>query len=334
MLIEECMIAANVCAARFLLRNRIPALYRIHEKPDDEKIAELREFLGALGLQLKGGESPAAGQFAALLRQVKGRPDAHLIQTVMLRSLKQAQYSPENIGHFGLAHDAYAHFTSPIRRYPDLLVHRAIRHMLRNKTSKDFRYGHDHMVTYGEHCSMTDRRADEATRDAVNWLKCEFMLDKVNEEFDGIITAVTSFGIFVELDDIYVEGLVHITELDNDYYHFDPVHHRLVGERTSKIYRLGDRVRAQVVRVDLDDRKIDFLLKGHYGLEEKEEPSRKSRKAGRKTGNESRGKKPSRKEAAPAKAKKKAKKTEGRKARHLQSRKKASKPRATSGKKK
>jgi ribonuclease R len=260
MLIEECMIAANVCAARFLLRNKIPALYRVHEVPGEEKITDLREFLGELGLQLKGGDQPEPKHFAEVLKQVRGRPDAHLIQTVMLRSLKQAQYSPDNIGHFGLAHDAYAHFTSPIRRYPDLLVHRAIRHLLRHGKVHEFDYGHEDMMSFGEHCSMTGRRADEATRDAVDWLKCEYMMDKVGEEFEGIITTVTSFGIFVELDQIYVEGLVHITALANDYFHFEPTGHRLMGERTGMIYRLGDMVRVQVVRVDLDERKIDFQL--------------------------------------------------------------------------
>jgi ribonuclease R len=260
MLIEECMIAANVCAADFLLKNKIPALYRIHEVPGAEKLADLREFLGELGLGLRGGDEPQAKDYAQLLSSIKGRPDAHLIQTVLLRSLRQAQYSPDNIGHFGLAHEGYAHFTSPIRRYPDLLVHRAIRHLLQHGKARGFAYDHNNMLAFGEHCSMTDRRADEATRDAVNWLKCEYMQDKVGEEFDGVISSVTSFGLFIELDEIYVEGLVHVTALDNDYYHFDPANHRLRGERSAKVYRLGDRIRVRVVRVDLDERKIDFDL--------------------------------------------------------------------------
>ncbi|HEY0634514.1 MAG TPA: RNB domain-containing ribonuclease, partial [Gammaproteobacteria bacterium] len=198
--------------------------------------------------------------YAELLASVQARPDAHLIQTVMLRSLSQAVYSPDNKGHFGLAYEAYAHFTSPIRRYPDLLVHRAIRHLLGKKKVEHFRYGVEDMLVLGEHCSMTERRADEATRDALDWLKCEYMLDKVGEEFDGIISSVTSFGIFVELQSIYVEGLVHITSLHSDYYHFDPAKHRLLGERTSRIYRLADKVRVKVVRVDLDERKLDFEL--------------------------------------------------------------------------
>ena len=276
MLIEECMIAANVCAAGFLLKNKIPALYRVHEAPGEEKLTDLREFLGELGLQLMGGKSPKAEHYAELLNQIKGRQDAHLIQTVLLRSLKQAQYSPDNVGHFGLAQQAYAHFTSPIRRYPDLLVHRAIRHLLISKNVEGFEYSGDDIFGYGEHCSMTGRRADEATRDAVNWLKCEYMMDKVGDEFEGIISSVTSFGLFVELDEIYVEGLVHVTALANDYYHYDPAHHRMRGERTGKIYRLGDSIRVQVVRVDLDDRKVDFELSGTSTKTEQESKKKKT----------------------------------------------------------
>lgn len=257
-LIEECMITANVAAARFLQRHRIPTLYRVHEGPTVERLEKLRGFLGELGLGLGGGEKPSAKDYAVLLERVRGRPDTHLIQTVMLRSLSQAVYSPDNVGHFGLALEAYAHFTSPIRRYPDLLVHRAIRHLLQGGKARDFAYAHRDMVSLGEQCSMAERRADEATRDAVEWLKCEFMLDKVGEAFDGIITAVTSFGLFVELREVFVEGLVHVTALLNDYYHFDPTGHRLRGERSGQVYRLGDPLRVRVVRVDLDERKIDF----------------------------------------------------------------------------
>lgn len=259
-IIEECMIAANVAAARFLLRRKIPTLLRVHEGPNEEKLADLRAFLSELGLRLGGGDEPEAKHYAELLNRVQTRPDVHLIQTVLLRSLKQAVYGPENAGHFGLAHEAYAHFTSPIRRYPDLLVHRAIRHALRGGRPADFAYTHENMVNFGEHCSMTERRADDATRDAVTWLKCEYMMDKVGMEFDGIISAVTSFGIFVELNEIYVEGLVHVTALGNDYYHFDPAKHRLMGEHTAKIYRLADPVRVKVMRVDLDERRIEFEL--------------------------------------------------------------------------
>ncbi|HKK04339.1 MAG TPA: ribonuclease R [Gammaproteobacteria bacterium] len=259
-LIEECMLLANVATADYLLKAEIPTLFRIHEGPSSDKLTDLHAFLAELGLSLGGGDKPQPRHYAELLDSVRERPDAHLIQTVMLRSLSQAMYSPNNIGHFGLAYDAYAHFTSPIRRYPDLLVHRAIRHLLAGKSPERFGYSEDDMVALGEHCSLTDRRADEATRDATDWLKCEYMLDKVGEEFEGLVTAVTSFGLFVELKDIYVEGLVHVTALSNDYYHFDPVKHRLLGERTNRMYRLADPLRVRVVRVDLDDRKIDFEL--------------------------------------------------------------------------
>lgn len=258
-LIEECMLAANVAAARFLLRSKLPALYRIHERPQQEKLLELREFLGELGLSLSGGDTPEAKDYAKVLARVQGRPDAHLIQTVLLRSMTQALYSSENVGHFGLAFPAYTHFTSPIRRYPDLVVHRAIKHLLTGGMAENFEYSHSQLQAMGEHCSSTERRADEATRDAVDWLKCEYMLDKVGEEYSGIIASVTSFGIFVELDEIYVEGLVHVTSLENDYYHFDPVHHRLTGERGGGSFRLGDPIRVKVAAVNLDERKIDFV---------------------------------------------------------------------------
>jgi ribonuclease R len=195
-----------------------------------------------------------------LVESVKGRPDAHLIQTVLLRSMSQAVYSPETKGHFGLALDAYTHFTSPIRRYPDLLVHRAIRHCLQGKSVASFCYGVPEMITLGENCSAKERRADDATRDVVSWLKCEYMMDKVGEEFNGIISAVTSFGFFVELAEIYVEGLVHISNLGQDYFHFDPISHQLKGERTNINFRLGDIVKVMVTRVDLDEKKIDFEL--------------------------------------------------------------------------
>ncbi|MGB9669815.1 MAG: ribonuclease R [Halothiobacillaceae bacterium] len=290
-LIEECMIAANVAAARFLERRKIEGLYRVHDRPVAEKIADLRTFLGELGLTLGGGDKPEAKDFNAVLEAAKGREDQHLIQTVVLRTMKQAVYSPDNIGHFGLALSNYTHFTSPIRRYPDLLVHRAIRHVLRTGGPEHFPYTHDELGLIGEHCSNNERRADEATRDATDWLKCEFMQDRVGEVFDGVITAVTSFGLFVELKGVFVEGLLHITALDKDYYHFDPVGHRLVGERTGQVYRLGDAVTVQVARVDLDERKIDFVLpRGEVkpaaaAAEEGEEtPARKKRHRRKKPG--------------------------------------------------
>ncbi|MET0095002.1 MAG: ribonuclease R, partial [Sedimenticola sp.] len=272
-LIEECMLAANVAAARLLIRKKQPGLYRIHDGPQAEKLLDLREFLGELGLGLGGGAKPTAKDYADLLDSVAGRPDRHLIQTVLLRSLSQAVYSSENSGHFGLAFPAYAHFTSPIRRYPDLVVHRAIKHQLSGKGIEEFEYSPTELQGLGESCSATERRADEATRDVISWLKCEYMMDKLGESFEGIITSVTSFGIFVELDEIYVDGLVHITALDNDYYHFDPVGHRLAGERTGQVYRLGDQVKIKVAAVNLDDRKIDFVLDNGSG----EQPERQSR---------------------------------------------------------
>jgi ribonuclease R len=247
-----------VAAARFLQRQKMPGLYRIHEGPSEDRLNKLRAFLGELGLGLGGGEKPSPLDYTRLLERVRDRPDAHLIQTVMLRSLAQAIYTSGNVGHFGLALDAYAHFTSPIRRYPDLQVHRAIRHALNGGKPADFPSTHADLVGLGEHCSMTERRADEAVRDAVEWLKCEFMLDKVGQVFDGIITGVAGFGLFVELRGVFVEGLAHVTSLRNDYYQFDPVGHRLHGERSGQVYRLGDRLTVRVVRVDLDERKIDF----------------------------------------------------------------------------
>ena len=259
-LIEEFMITANSAAAKYLNAKKIPKLLRIHEGPSSDKLLNLKTFLGELGLKFGGGESPTPLDYMHLVEAVKDRPDAHLIQTVLLRSMSQAVYSPDIKGHFGLALEAYAHFTSPIRRYPDLLVHRAIRHCLEGKSPESFVYGMPEMIMLGEHCSANERRADDATRDVVSWLKCEYMLDKVGEEFSGIISAVTSFGFFVELADIYVEGLVHISNLGQDYFHFDPTSHQLKGERTNTNYRLGDTVKIRVMRVDLDEKKMDFEL--------------------------------------------------------------------------
>ena len=259
-LIEECMITANSVAAKYLNSKKMPKLLRIHEGPSTDKLFNLKTFLGEVGLRLGGDNDPQPLDYMHLVNSIKDRPDAHLIQTVLLRSLSQAVYSPELKGHFGLALDAYAHFTSPIRRYPDLLVHRAIRHCLQGKKAESFFYGVPDMVMLGEHCSANERRADDATRDVVSWLKCEYMMDKIGDEFTGIISAVTSFGFFVELAEIYVEGLVHISNLGQDYFHFDPTSHRLLGERTNTTYRLGDSVKVKVVRVELDEKKIDFEL--------------------------------------------------------------------------
>ncbi|CAM2844248.1 ribonuclease R [Legionella worsleiensis] len=257
-LIEECMLAANVATARFLEKAEIPTLYRVHAAPEEDKITALRQFLGEMGLSLGGGRKPTPKDFQRTMSTIGNRPEKHLIETVMLRSLKQAQYVEANEGHFGLAYSAYTHFTSPIRRFPDLLIHRAIGHLLDNQPVDEFSYTHDDMNRLGKHSSMTERRADEATREVVSWLKCEYMQDKLGQVFKGRISAVTSFGIFVELDEIYVEGLVHVTSLKNDYYTFDTVKHRLIGARSGQIYRLGDSMTVLVARVDLDERKIDF----------------------------------------------------------------------------
>ncbi len=259
-LIEECMIAANVQAARFVDKHRLACLYRIHEPPDPVKLAALREFLALKGLHLGGGDKPSAQDYSRTLAQMGGRADASLIQTVMLRSMMQARYSPDNVGHFGLALTHYAHFTSPIRRYPDLVLHRAIKHALRKGKPKTFIYDHERMVALGAHCSMTERRADEATRDVTTWLKCEFMRHHLGESFEGTVSSVAPFGLFVQLDGLYVEGLVHVSTLRNDYYEYDARAYRLVGSRSKTVYTLGDRVRVKVVRVNLDERKIDLEL--------------------------------------------------------------------------
>jgi ribonuclease R len=257
--IEECMLCANICAARYLEKHKQPGLYRVHEGPTEEKLNDLRKFLNEMGLKMPGHRDPVPGDYAHVLRAAQDRPDVHLIQTVLLRSMSQAVYAPDNKGHFGLAFEAYAHFTSPIRRYPDLLVHRAIKHILSGKpVHTDF----DRLARAGEHCSMTERRADDATGEVTDWLKCEFMMDKVGKEFAGVISGVTNFGIFVELAEVYVEGLAHITTLPEDYYQFDPVKHALQGERTGRMFRLGDPVKIQVARVDLDQQQIDFVLAG------------------------------------------------------------------------
>lgn len=257
-LIEECMLAANVAVARFLEKAEIASLYRVHAVPDEEKITALRQFLGEMGLRLEGGKKPHPKDFQRTLNTIGDKPERHLIETVMLRSLRQAQYTEENEGHFGLAYPVYTHFTSPIRRYPDLLIHRALGHLIDNQEASSFSYSAEEMNKLGKHCSMTERRADEATREVVSWLKCEYMQDKLGQVFTGTISAVTGFGIFVELNEIYVEGLVHVTSLRSDYYTFDAVKHRLVGERSGQVYRLGDTMKVLVARVDLDERKIDF----------------------------------------------------------------------------
>ncbi|WP_019141234.1 ribonuclease R [Noviherbaspirillum massiliense] len=295
-LIEECMLAANVCAADLLERHKHPTTYRVHAGPTKEKLNQVRTFLKQVGLHLAGGDNPAASDYAELMTKIKDRPDATLLQTMLLRSMQQAVYSPDNIGHFGLAYEAYAHFTSPIRRYPDLLTHRAIKAVLQGKRYEP--KGIDTSVlntmlspaarkmqaqdkaagkkksegdlaiweALGVHCSANERRADEASRDVEAWLKCYFIRDKLGEEFTGTISGVTSFGIFVQLDSLYIEGLVHVTELGADYFQYDEARHELRGERTGIRYQLTDRVTVQVSRVDLDARKIDLRLVSEPGI--------------------------------------------------------------------
>jgi len=257
-LIEECMILANIEAAAFLEEREVPALYRVHAGPKADRLEDLRAFLALRALSLGGGDEPTALDYAALAEAIVDRPDRSVIQTVMLRSMQQAVYQPKNEGHFGLALDQYAHFTSPIRRYPDLLVHRAIKFALETRKVSEYLYSKEAMLALGESCSMTERRAEDASRDVVSWLKCEYMQDHVGSEFEGVVSAVTSFGLFVELVGIHVEGLVHITNLAHDYYRFEQAAHTLTGERTGRQYQLGDSIVVVVAAVNLEDRKIDF----------------------------------------------------------------------------
>lgn len=254
-LIEECMLAANVCAAQFLEKHKHKALYRVHEGPTAEKLENLRNYLKLVGLTLGGGDKPTAKDYGALAEQIHGRPDVPVLQTMLLRSMQQAVYTPDNEGHFGLAYEAYAHFTSPIRRYPDLLVHRAIKAVLAGDKYKPGKW-----AQLGVHCSMTERRADDASRDVESWLKTYYMRDKVGEVFTGKICAVASFGVFVLLDDVYVEGLVHISELGKDYFHFKKDIQAIVGEKSGVQYRLGDPLTVRVVRADLENAQVDFVL--------------------------------------------------------------------------
>ena len=260
-LIEEMMLVANVAAGEFLEKNEIPTMYRIHATPKPEKLENVRSLLSQLGLSLGGGEEPTAKDYAKLVEVIRRRDDAQMLETVLLRSMPLASYNMENEGHFGLGFPIYAHFTSPIRRYPDLMVHRAIAHIIEGHPATTFKYSQQAMLELAEHCSMTERRAEEASRDAVQRLKCAYMKDKVGETFSGMVSSVTSFGMFVVLDDIFIEGLIHISNLPVDYYHFDPITHSLRGERGGKVFRLGQKFDVLVTRVDLDERKIDFEIK-------------------------------------------------------------------------
>lgn len=300
-LIEECMILANIASASLVEKAKEAALYRVHEPPGEERLTGFRDFLGELGLDLSGGLEPSPADYANLMKQIGERPDKELIQTMLLRSMKQAVYNAGNAGHFGLALKRYAHFTSPIRRYPDLLLHRAIKYLLAKQEGHNqdrwtptggYHYSFDDMDFYGQQCSMTERRADDATREVSDWLKCEYMQDHVGEELEGVVANVTSFGFFVRLTELHIDGLVHISTLANDYYHYDPIGQRLVGESFGAIYRLGDAVKVKVLAVNLDDRQIDFELV---------ETSRKLRgqgKTAKKRADEARAKAQGKKEAA------------------------------------
>ena len=300
LIIEECMIAANICAAKFLKKHKIPALYRIHEGPNPDKVQGMVEFLAVYGVRMGVGNLQPQ-DYAEALQQVSDLPEFEMIQTVMLRSMLQASYSPDTkTGHFGLALQDYAHFTSPIRRYPDLLVHRGIRHVLQTQNQQAFAYDVNAMTALGESCSRFERRAEDATREAADWLKCEYLQKHVGQQFSGIVTSVTSFGMFVQLEDLMIDGLVHVTSLKRDYYQFDAVHHRLIGESSGRVYQLGDQVEVQVARVDMDERKIDFDLisssharfigkdvkssRGKRKKPSRDYPAGKSRKSRDKTG--------------------------------------------------
>ncbi len=333
-LIEECMLAANVCAADLLERHKHPAVYRIHAGPTKEKLTQVRTFLKQVGLHLGGGDTPSASDYAALLPKIKARPDALLLQTMLLRSMQQAVYSPDNIGHFGLSYEAYAHFTSPIRRYPDLLTHRAIKAILQGKRydpkgidtsvlntmlspaarkqaaqdraeGKKKREG-DLAIweALGIHCSANERRADEASRDVEAWLKCYFIRDKLGEEFTGTISGVAPFGIFVQLDTLFIEGLVHVTELGADYFQYDETRHELRAERTGMRYQLTDRVTVQVSRVDLDARKIDLRLVSEPGIKTVLKNEARRADAEQQAREKKSKSKPASKAAEPAKASK------------------------------
>ncbi len=309
MLIEECMIAANICAARLLKNKKIPALYRIHEGPNSDKLPNLAEFLMSFGIKLHSLE-PTPSDYAEIIEQARARPEFDMIQTVILRSMLQASYSPDTrVGHFGLALKDYAHFTSPIRRYPDLLVHRAIKHCIKQGNNRGYIYDLAAMTAFGESCSRNERRADDATRDAADWLKCEFLQKHIGQQYSGIVTGVTSFGLFVQIDELLIDGLVHVTSLKRDYYHFDPAHHRLVGELTGRSYQLGDRLMIEVVRVDMEERKIDFDLVATLSSNTKK-PIRKSK--GKKQAVKNKGKKSATREVRRKSSGRKAVKKKGR----------------------
>jgi len=278
-MIEECMILANVATAKFIEKHQKPGLFRVHDKPSEEKYQNFTKYLAELGIELPFKEQPDPADYGAILDRVADRPDQELIQTMLLRSMKQAVYQSDNLGHFGLALDSYSHYTSPIRRYPDLVVHRVIKSILQGQENNDVNVGYwdyteEQVTELGEHCSMTERRADDATRDVSDWLKCEYMQDHVGDVFTGVISTVTNFGLFVRLSDLHIEGLIHITSLGRDYYHFDDVRMCLTGENSGTKYRIGDLLEVQVSAVNLDEKKIDLVLNGDKAVLKKAKPIR------------------------------------------------------------
>ena len=279
-IIEECMIMANVCAAQYIEKNNAEALFRVHDKPDQDRLVTFKSYLAEVGIDFTSKSEPTPKEFAQVAAKIANRVDKDLIQTMLLRSMKQAVYDGTNLGHFGLALEAYAHFTSPIRRYPDLVVHRVIKAIVNkqkgNKGCKGAKfYTEQEIETLGEQCSMAERRADDATRDVADWLKCEFMQDHVGDVFEGVVASVTNFGLFVRINDFQIDGLIHITSLANDFYHYDQIKQCLVGESSNRSYRLGDALRIKVVAVNLDERKIDLMIDGQ---ENSQRPTRKKRK--------------------------------------------------------
>ncbi|MEP0357721.1 ribonuclease R [Paraglaciecola sp.] len=342
-LIEECMILANVSAAETLDTNNAEALYRIHDEPDSDRLGAFLSYLAEVGIPHKIGSEVSPQDFTDVIEKIQGRPDQELIQTMLLRSMKQAVYDHENIGHFGLALEAYAHFTSPIRRYPDLVVHRALKGIVDKKNQRKSKsggksYSADEVEALGEQCSMTERRADDATRDVADWLKCEFMLDHVGDVFEGVIASVTNFGFFVRLTEFHIDGLVHITSLDNDYFRFDEVKQYLIGESSAVTYRLGDPVEVKVASVNLDERKIDFLLDGDHGKaikrSAKRKPSRRKKNAGDKAAEVDKISPKQTEQAKASNQKKPAKKPSGRKPRTSSSKTKGSRNKPASSSRK
>ncbi|AXR07873.1 ribonuclease R [Salinimonas sediminis] len=309
-MIEECMIMANVSAAQMLEEHKAASLFRVHDKPDADRLTAFTSYLSEIGVPHRINDDATPADFTDVVTKTRSRPDQELIQTMLLRSMKQAVYDGENIGHFGLALGQYAHFTSPIRRYPDLVVHRAIKGILakapyREKVSGAKSYSEEEISQLGEQCSMTERRADDATRDVADWLKCEFMQDHVGESFEGVVSSVTNFGLFVRLTEYHIDGLVHITSLDDDYYRYDDVKQTLLGETGARQFRLGDTLMVKVAAVNLDERKIDLvldsaMLRTRSGKKVKSRSAGKSGKGGKSDNPSAAGKPAGKKSGKPA----------------------------------